>query len=114
MRDQRFAQFRIGAKVGDAIQIVVKLFLRVAFPIGDLGFFVGDVDQFAQIVDVIVGEAHHAARKAAVAAGFIRRGGFEHGDARAHVTRGQCGAVSGIAFADDDDIELFHGNSLLE
>jgi len=102
----------IGAKVGHAIQIVVKLFLRVAFPIGGFGFFIGDVDQLAQIVNVVVREAHHTAGESAVAAGFIRSGGFEHGDAGAHVTRGQCGAVSGIAFADDDDIKCFHGNSL--
>lgn len=102
--DEDLGQLGVGAKAGHAIEIVEELVAGVAFPVGVARLLVGDVDQLAQIIDAVIGEAHHAAGEAAVAARLVRRRGLQHGDRDAAVSRRKRSAQGGVALADDDDI----------
>ena len=76
---------RVGAVARDAIQVVVELVAGVAVPVGVLRLVLGDVGELLQILDRVVGEAHHAAGEAAVAAGLVIGRRFQHANAGALV-----------------------------
>ena len=102
MCNQDFGQVRVGAVAREPVEIVEEFFLRIGAEIAVGDFLVGEFGHALQIFDRFVGESHHAAREAAVAAGFFIGSCFEHQNLGAVFMRGKRGAQRGVAFAGHD------------
>ena len=76
---QQFCQFRVGAVLRDARQVIEELVLGVGAEIGARLVLVGEVGhQAREVVDAVVGDAHRARGEAAVAAAFGLGRAFQH------------------------------------
>jgi hypothetical protein len=106
LRHEYLGQIRVGPIAREPKKIVEEFFFRIRAEIAVGDLVVAELGHALQVVDRIVGEAHHAAGEAAVAAGFFFRCGFEHQNFGAILVCRQRGAQRGIAFADHDYVEL--------
>ena len=108
--DEDLGQVRVGAVARQPVEVVEEFLARVGAEIAVGGFLVADVGDAPQVLERGVGEAHHAAGEAAVAAGLVLGRRFQHRDRGALVLRRQRRAQRRIALADHDHIEfvLFH------
>ena len=77
--DQAFGELRVGLELRQAKQVVKKLVGGVGAEVAFGHFGVGQVNDFFELFDGGKRKAHHAAGKAAVAAAFVRGGGFKNG-----------------------------------
>ena len=104
--DQRFRQIGVGAIGGQAVDVFEIFLARVGAEIAVGDFIVGQFGDAFEVVDRFVGETHHAAGKAAVAARIFFAGGFEYKNFGAVVGCRECGAKGGIALAHNDHVVL--------
>ena len=102
-----FSQIGITSILRDTPHVFEKVLTRVGAEIDNAQFFVGEFEDFPDLLDVIKDPARRTRDKKSIAAAFVKRRRLEHDGVGTGVFRSKGSTQSRIARADDDDVRAF-------